>query len=587
MPIENTSAHEDISVIQYPDLSTMDDDTLRSLVDKEREWWGYEGFGEYLICSNEACRAIQSIEEVYGVSQKNYVALAELEKDGPQKPPCPCCQSPTELLLDPEFYFKYNRDAFKDGSAFGTVVVNQNKEILGMNNAFHGSVHDLLASVINYRNGYDVEACAARIADVLGVPLDQLPDAVCYNKTALDRSLRGTSTFSSMTQTLFDMHPEYDPLPILTDTRFDTNVYPIYKAQGWHEIATDTFGHVLFVLDSYEKMKQLVALSRSEFRAQFGNGIREVRREQAAMNTDLLKQRKHYRDVKSVEKHLNESSQSTETQDGFTVENVTSREITPEIVGEIADFFRYMFCNAFGQYIFYPSEGVAISPKEAFGTSDKTYIPLDQLDAFDLDAFPRHPATGERAEFWHHPDVTRDIFLRKLGSHAHISIVRGSDGNIEGVCFGHKCTLRDAFETEEWENPQLYSGIPSQNMRSFDVFKEKISTAIRDNEELGLSADISDEDMVYVWNTVACSPRARGYSRKLMSGLRDLVEQEEKNDLLEIYEAQHGSIADRMFRRAGGIYVPGFLQDEDVQKGDSILSITRIKPFLHRLTSRA
>jgi len=94
----------EISIQSYESMNELNDDTLRQLVEKEREWFGYEGFGEYAVCSNQECRRVLSVDEIYGVADtdQKYIPLKELEKDGPKLPDCPDCTSPTELLIQPE-----------------------------------------------------------------------------------------------------------------------------------------------------------------------------------------------------------------------------------------------------------------------------------------------------------------------------------------------------------------------------------------------------------------------------------------------------------------------------------------------------
>lgn len=310
---------------------------------------------------------------------------------------------------------------------------------------------------------------------------------------------------------------------------------------------------------------------------------------------DIPKERKEkYRDFTSewLRKKYPMKETSAEILPTYSFQNLHSEspELTDEIIQEISDFFLWIFANEFaGQYLFYPTEGKPIPPHIVFGKQKGAFISLKELKAFDPKAYPKHPTTGEHAVFWIDPEVTFRRFQEKFKKNAHITLLRkNKDQTLAGFIFGHRCTLREAFSSEEWENPHYYSSYSGkQHWRSFEVFQEKINQALQRYPEkfaplLGEKKCLEADDPVYVWNCFALTPEARrqGKTLEMTREFFSQIPKEMKEQLIELGEPLFGSQSHHMMRTAGAIDIPGFLKQGDhLNDGDPLLIAAPLSEF--------
>ncbi|MBF0372990.1 MAG: hypothetical protein HQL39_06175, partial [Alphaproteobacteria bacterium] len=567
----------------YQDMSTLDADLLGKLADKEREWWGYQGFGEYAICSHPSCRAVLSIDEVYAVSQgEDYQPLTALERDGPRLPGCPECGGSTELLLPRALFIEYLRYYFSHG-VYGTLLLDDERRIRGATVALRTSRRTALERIINYRNSYRVDSCLAAISRTLGDTheSDGSEPVVCWSRVALGRDLRGRSHLHRIVSDLLALQPNNADLPLLGDTRFDTRLHPILKAIGFRDVATDAHGCVMITLKRQRTLTEAFALTPEEFKAQFDAEVTRCRDEQMtylASHRPFASRKRFIGAPLLREVFGSPDFVPARRTNESTIENLTSAELTPKTIGQIGDLFRYLFCNGFGQYLFYPSVGAPISAAEAHGVPHGTYVPLAALDAFAPATFPRNPTTGERAVFWHHPDVVPKKLVEKLAKDANIGLLWDDNhARLLGFIFGHHCTLAEAFLTEEWHNPHYYSGLTDgPHLRDLSVFCDALNAGLaKAHGALGVPIQtLAPETELYVWNCFGTVPEARrGAVFDLARSFFRHVKPRE-NELV-IGEAKYGSTAHTMFRRAGAIDVPGFYATADhvIESGDGILML--------------
>ncbi len=271
----------------------------------------------------------------------------------------------------------------------------------------------------------------------------------------------------------------------------------------------------------------------------------------------------------STPKHVFENNEGKK----FSVETLTSSELNEQILNEFVDFYKFIFSNTFGgQYLVYPSIGKPISPQEVFGTEPKEFVPLEKLYNYDPSTYPKHHETQEEAVFWHDPEETKKIFLEKAKKDAHFALIRNLENNdIAGIMFGHKCTIKDLFKTEEWENPILYSGVEMpENMRNFDNFLEKLNKKLQENGY----EQLKEDSHVYGWNCIATHPDVRGleYLMRLTTEFFNTIPQEMIDELLIVGETQFESRAHFLFTSAQGLEITGVLTESDnVKKGDPVI----------------
>lgn len=243
----------------------------------------------------------------------------------------------------------------------------------------------------------------------------------------------------------------------------------------------------------------------------------------------------------------------------FMNEVLTPREMTPQKVQEISDFFRWIFNNDWNQYaVCAPCEEktgkeVRMSAPQAFGT--KEHLPLEVLD--DPKNLPCCPDCAKPMQWFHDPEKTRQNIQRKLLDlgDGYASLIRHlSDGKVAGFAFGYGATLREEYEVE-WQNRYLYMKEPPHKAgRDFDALLEALNHAF---PKVPFGADTK----VFAWNCVALAPQAR--FGKLLGGMMhsffNSVPIESRNRMV-VGEAIKGSTANGYFKSIGAIEVEGFIE---------------------------
>jgi len=583
--------NSEIKIVTYEDMSEMPEETLQKLAEKERDWYGYgmegRGFGEYAICSDPDCRRVFSVEEIHpqiATDANGYIPLNELEKNRDELPCCPDCDSQIEFLLDPKYFPEYLRLYFSQ-QVYGALLM-QGEEVKGAVSAYKAPFLNALEGNINYRQGYDPEEVVQKIAEMTGKTTDEIAalEVCCCNRIAMDKDVRGKGHLAKLAGAVLNQHPEFDDLPSLGDARIIGPVYPLAIAAGYEPITEDAYGNALFYADEFGGFRRFFNLTGDELKREFGETIREARswqRERIDQDLSLFEPRR-VKGVPLLRERFEEESESEdenlfETAEGkkFRVETISSKELDDETLKQITDFFRLMFTNSFdGQYLVYPSVGEPISIQEVFDAEPNEFIPLDRLDAFDPSTYPKHPETGEAAIFWHHPEATFEKFKEKSLTNAHYTIFRDIEtGEIAGLMFGHKCSIKEVFSTEEWENPLHYSGTENpENLRDFKAFLNKLNKQL---ESRGLDA-LDEESAIYGWNCIATRPDVRGLEHltKLTKAFFGMIPEEMKQELLIVGETKFGTRPHALFKTAGGMDITGILtESEEVEKGDPIIIV--------------
>lgn len=591
MTPEKLSEESNLQIVAYPNMSAMPEQTLQKLAAKEREWFGYgmegRGFGEYAICSDANCRRILSVEDVYPQIKEapdQYIPLNELEKDGAKLPCCPDCNGKMELLLDPEFFPKYLRLYFSQ-KVYGALLMDGD-EVKGAVSAFKATFEDAFMGNVNYRQSYDLDEVLERVASLTGKTPDEIRAQVVANcnRLGIDKDIRGQGHLAKLASTALNQHPENDEFPSLGDARIIGPVYPFAVASGYEPIAEDEYGNALFYAEKFAGFRDFFNLTTEEFLAKNGEKLKKVRAWQKQRVAEF-KKKDNVRRIKGVpllrevfeQSDEDKPSNAFETKEGkkFTIETVNSEELDEEKLTEMIDFFRFIFNNTFaGQYLVYPSVGQPISTQEVFGTQPDEFVSLEKLDSFDPKTYPKHPETGESAVFWHDPKVTIEKFAEKSKQNAHYAVFRNLEtGEIAGIMFGHKCSIKDLFASEEWENPLLYSGVEiPENMRSFEEFLIKLNKNLK---KKGLE-ELNAESEVYGWNCIATHPDVRGLEHltKLTKTFFEMIPQEMKDELLIVGETKYATRAHALFKTAGGIDITGILTDSDkTEKGDPVIIV--------------
>lgn len=294
--LEKHSTTENGTIYMVRDFGALEDGTIVSITDLERECFGYEGFGEYLVCSDPECRRLQSVDEVYDVddSTEKYVPLSELEIKGPKIPACPCCEGETELLIPRAEMANYLKWYYQR-AVFGALLLDSEGNVQGETLAYHYTRLGDAFDDMNYRKGYEADDYFAEMDELLARDARNA-EVVVWNRIAISKLFRGFGNFNGLIKACLDQHPEYDDLPLIGDTKFGSNLWPLLRAIGFEDVLTDDKRGVAVMLGRYGTLREIAGLSQGEFKAKYGERLQHFRAEQKRiMATAEYKKPVHFR----------------------------------------------------------------------------------------------------------------------------------------------------------------------------------------------------------------------------------------------------------------------------------------------------
>jgi len=244
----------------------------------------------------------------------------------------------------------------------------------------------------------------------------------------------------------------------------------------------------------------------------------------------------------------------------FKSEVLTSAELTPELVAEIARFYRYVFNNEKGHFLVFPEAGEFVHPRVMIPGPEDEYVDLDVMDSLDPQSFPAHNKTGERAVLHHDPDMTVQRLHEKLDEDGYVSLIRDhSTEEIVGFTLGYGGGLEKLFRNE-WGNKYLYAADqPSKHDRDFNSFLSLLRQTWGDES-------LNSDSEVFCWNCVATT--AQAHRAKQMGPLMQqffaaIPPKTFRKDLYVIGEVEKGTRAHEIFKALGTKEVPGVLEGKD------------------------
>ena len=230
-------------------------------------------------------------------------------------------------------------------------------------------------------------------------------------------------------------------------------------------------------------------------------------------------------------------------------EALTSREITPELVRDLSDYYRELFSNTMHFAVCPPceskGENARLTAREIFGAG-KEFVPLAQIDG--LENMPLCPCCQQKTQLIYDPDTLRNNFDQKLlGSEkSFLSLLRKGDDSIAGLAFAYITSLKRELALE-WGSKYPYMKSELQRpeyQRSLERFLDCVGQILS-----GYSSD--GNEAVLAWNCISVSPEAKGGLSLLLRNLFNKIP-EEVRDLMILGDVKKGSYAHTIFRAAGG-----------------------------------
>jgi hypothetical protein len=169
------------------------------------------------------------------------------------------------------------------------------------------------------------------------------------------------------------------------------------------------------------------------------------------------------------------------------------------------------------------------------------------------------------------PGELHSSLKKKLKRNGVLGILRDDNNGLVGIKFGYKSKLYDAFKTEEWENPILYSGeINENNYRKFSKLLKLLNATINKNRNMfkskyWQSVKITKDTEVFIFGAVAIKPSNRGlhnFQLLCSSFYKALTSRSNLEDLLMVGETSMNSSSYILFDAFGVLKIIGFLDDE-------------------------
>jgi len=185
--------------------------------------------------------------------------------------------------------------------------------------------------------------------------------------------------------------------------------------------------------------------------------------------------------AKPMTDHASAPSTDTLTKEPLRSEVLSSKELTPETIREISDFFRLIFNNDWPEFVVcLPCDstlpkGMKLSAPEVYETNGES-VPISIMDT--LPKIPDCPNCSKKMQLFHDPKKTFQRLKERLTKGGYVSLLRDRETDkIEGFAYGYGCTLKNQFESE-WGNRYNYMADPHPD---YDRSFEKISQLSKHN----------------------------------------------------------------------------------------------------------
>lgn len=238
----------------------------------------------------------------------------------------------------------------------------------------------------------------------------------------------------------------------------------------------------------------------------------------------------------------------------YRIDNYLS-PIDDEVVSEVADFFREIFSNDWKNYaacvdceVGQPG-GMRVSAREVYANKDKS-IPLEVIDFAKI--LPDCPCCKGKMIRFIDAEKTLAKFRNKFKENAVLTVLRDESDKVSGMIFGNVCTLKEAFESEEWKHPHAYAAM--QDPRLFRDFNKFYSELRHQIEISGYSGPTIETDFpIFLSNCAAIDPvaRGKGYLPQLMREHINAIPKSYTDNLGIIGEVERNSKFHLILKKVG------------------------------------
>ncbi len=243
----------------------------------------------------------------------------------------------------------------------------------------------------------------------------------------------------------------------------------------------------------------------------------------------------------------------------FHGEVMTLKEITPETVKEVTDYYRLVFGNTMHFAVCPDCEQkglpARLTARQAFGTG-KEFVPLAQMD--DPGKRPDCPCCKNKMEYFYDPETINDNFRQKLteSDESFLSILRAEDESLAGLAFAYFTNLKRELELE-WGSKYPYMKKELQKpeyQRSWERFLAGVSQVFPGETFQG-------HEKFLAWNCMSVSPASKGFLPHLMCNMFNAMPTSMRDERL-LGDVKRDSPAHMIFKTLGGGDGEGFFEDQ-------------------------
>lgn len=228
----------------YERTKKMPEKYLSSLIDAQIECWWSKPFDEYMICTDNDCRALHSIEEIHG-------SIANFRQKLEKNINCNCAECWSEL----ETYYKKNK-FFEEAKKYfkwevHTVLLLEDEKVEGFAITSRTNIDSLVEVELNTRVwSYDKEYISKKLNKI-----SKTEYINCLHHIFVSKVNRNKWYSNLLHNEMFNFLWEKSNCTVL-ETRYDSTWYLFAKAMWFIEISKDKHWYILMFLENRNFFKQ-------------------------------------------------------------------------------------------------------------------------------------------------------------------------------------------------------------------------------------------------------------------------------------------------------------------------------------------
>jgi len=243
-----------MKIIWYKKASDIPEKYFSSLIDREIECWWLKPFSEFMIC--DICKRIYSIEDIYW-NIENY--NKNIKSD--QNKICECWWK-TKLLYPKEKFIKLLQDYIK--WEVSSVLLLEEDVVEWFWFLSKSTLSNLLENEFNTRpDSYDKEVILLKLSNLLWSSDIENEKIICMNHIYLPKKHRKNNNAYKISENIFLNNKEHSWIPVLLETRYDSNFYPIWQSMWFKTITNDKYWYIIQYLSDYQKILDFFSSHKS------------------------------------------------------------------------------------------------------------------------------------------------------------------------------------------------------------------------------------------------------------------------------------------------------------------------------------